>query len=108
VKEEEERKRKKLEEEERKRNKKEEEEDSKKKEKDKPIKESAVIKPTIKISDLSDDDGRGRLEEKDPLKTTHHERTSDHSGLLSPGGSWLRHQVSPVQQSHGSGMRQVR
>ena len=57
VKEEEERKRKKLEEEERKRNKKEEEvEDSKKKEKDKPIEESAVMKPTIKISDLSDDD----------------------------------------------------
>ena len=57
VKEEEERKRKKLEEEERKRNKKEEEEkDSKKREKDKPIKESAVMKPTIKISDLSDDD----------------------------------------------------
>ena len=57
VKEEEERKRKKLEEEERKRNKKEEEdEDSKKKEKDKPIKESAVMKPTIKISDLSDED----------------------------------------------------
>ena len=33
-----------------------EEEDIKKKEKDKPIKESAVMKPTIKISDLSDDD----------------------------------------------------
>ena len=71
VKEEEERKRKKLEEEERKRSKKEneEEEDSKKREKDKPIKESAVMKPTIKISDLSDDDGRGTMGEKGATRT---------------------------------------
>ena len=57
----EERERKMREEEERKRK---SEEDRKKKSKQTSIKESAVMKPTIKISDLSDDDGRGAKEEK--------------------------------------------
>ena len=64
----EERQRKIREEEERK---KKSEEERKKKEKSKQtsIKESAVIKPTIKISDLSDDDGRGTMGEKGATRT---------------------------------------
>ena len=63
---EEERERKIREEEERKRK---SEEERKKKSKQESIKESAVIKPTIKISDLSDDDGRGVMEGKGNART---------------------------------------
>ena len=77
---EEERNKKVKEEEERKRNKKEEEEeDGKKREKDKPIKESAVMKPTIKISDLSDDDSMMTMTEE-PRRSRSKLNLSDDEG----------------------------